>query len=262
MLDQIRIVMVETSHPGNIGAAARAMRTMGIRDLRLVDPESFPHPEARARATGAALEVLEHARVCDNLDQALEDATLVVATSARQRRLPWPSLTPREFAALLSDGRAEEKVAVWFGREDRGLTNDELQRCNYHVAIPSDSSYGVLNVAAAVQLICYELRQALAADEEDGVDITAARRHTLTLPQQQWDAPPAASQELEYFLQQFEQLIRTTGFLASEKPDQVVPRLRRLFLRARPDKMEMGILCGALASIEKSLKDHPGVEDV
>lgn len=248
MLDRLRIVMVETTHPGNIGAAARAMKTMGLADLRLVRPATFPSAEATARASGAA-SVLEQARVCADLDEALGDAELVIGTSARQRRIPWPCITPRQLAERVAAEPAL-KVAVMFGREDRGLTNEELQRCNLHVSIPTDSEYGVLNVAAAVQVISYELRLALVGDEVERPD-ARARRHSMPLPELVWDEPPASNQEVDRLLQHLEKVAVDSGFLDPANPAQVSTRLRRLFLRARPDKMEVGILRGILANIEK-----------
>lgn len=248
MLDRLRIVMVETTHPGNIGAAARAMKTMGLTDLRLVRPAVFPSAEATARASGAG-SVLAQAQVCADLDEALGDADLVIGTSARQRRIPWPCITPRQLAERVA-AESGLKVAVMFGREDRGLTNDELQRCNLHVSIPTDSEYGVLNVAAAVQVISYELRMALVGDEVERPD-ARARRHTMPLPELVWDEPPASNQEVDRLLQHLEQVAVACGFLDPANPAQVTTRLRRLFLRARPDKMEVGILRGILANIEK-----------
>lgn len=250
LLDKIRIVMVETTHPGNIGAAARAMHTMGLSDLRLIRPQQFPHVEATARASGAG-HILAQAQVCQDLDEALAGATLVVGTSARQRRIPWPCLSPRPFAEMVAARADVEQVAILFGREDRGLTNDELQRCHYHVAIPANPDYGVLNVASAVQLLCYELRLALEGDPDTDQPLRRARRHQLELPPLDWDAPPADSAELEHFFGHLERMIIESGFLDPDNPAQVMTRLRRLFLRARPDKMEISTLRGVLVSLEK-----------
>lgn len=260
MLDRIRIVMVETTHPGNIGAAARAMNTMGLSDLRLVSPLQFPHVEATARASGSA-DILARAQVCTSLDEALAGATLVVGTSARQRRIPWPCLSPRQLGGVVAERVEQEQIAVLFGREDRGLTNDELQRCHYHVAIPTNPEYGVLNVASAVQLIGYELRLALVGDPEAGEAPRRARRHTLALPPLEWDAPPADAAEMEYLLRHLEQLITASGFLDPANPAQVMTRLRRLFLRARPDKMEVSTLRGVLTSFARHLPSPSGEGD-
>lgn len=251
-LDRIRIVMVETSHPGNIGAAARAMRTMGLSDLRLVQPKDFPSAEATARASGAA-DILERAQVCSSLDEALADAELVIGTSARQRRIPWPSVTARQLAEQVAT-ETDRKVAILFGREDRGLTNDELQRCNLHVSIPTDSEYGVLNVASAVQLISYELRMAIIGDEIDRPD-ARSRRHVMTLPELVWDEPPASNEDVERLLEHLQRVSVQAGFLNPENPAQVITRMRRLFLRARPDKMEVSILRGVLSGVEKRMEN-------
>ena len=252
MLDRIRIVMVGTTHPGNIGAAARAMNTMGLSDLRLVSPLQFPHVEATARASGSA-DILASAKVCASLDEALEGATLVVGTSARQRRIPWPCLSPRQLGAVAAERIEQEQVAVLFGREDRGLTNDELQRCHYHVAIPTNPDYAVLNVASAVQLLGYELRLALVGDPEAGEAPRRAGRHGLALPPMEWDAPPADAAELEYLLRHLETLITASGFVDPASPGHVMTRLRRLFLRARPDKVEISTLRGVLTSFARYL---------
>ena len=253
MLNSVRIVMVGTSHPGNIGAAARAMKTMGLARLELVAPAEFPSVDATARASGAA-ELLSDARVHGDLAGAIDDATLVVGTSARQRRIPWPCLTPRELAELVATRGEQEKVAVLFGREDRGLTNEELRRCHYHVEIPANPDYGVLNVASAVQLIGYELRLALVGQEEGGEGDMFRNRHVLELPPQRWDAPPASSGELEHFLEHLERIMVKSGFLDPENPAQVVTRMRRLFLRARPDRVEISTLRGVLTRLERGLE--------
>lgn len=255
MLDKIRIVMVETTHPGNIGAAARAMKTMGLSDLRLVRPLEFPCAEATARASGAA-DLLASARVCGSLDEALEGATLVVGTSARQRRIPWPSVTARQLAVHVAGG-AQDDVAILFGREDRGLTNEELQRCNLHVSIPANPEYGVLNVASAVQLICYELRMSVLGDELERPE-ARARRHAMPLPDVVWDEPPADSNDVERLLEHLQRVSERVGFLRPDNPGQVMTRLRRLFLRARPDRMEVSILRGVLSGVEQTLDEPRG----
>lgn len=256
MLDNVRVVMVETTHPGNIGAAARAMKTMGLSDLRLVAPKIHPSAEATARASGAG-DVLAGARLCTTLDEALEGATLVIATSARQRRIPWPCLTPRQLGAQLQKEPQSTRIAVLFGREDRGLTNDELRRCNLHVTIPGNPEYGVLNVASAVQLIAYELRLALVGEDPTLPD-AHARREAMPLPEMFWDEPPASNEAVQQFLAHLQRVMEHSGFLDPENPGQVMTRMRRLFLRARPDKMEISILRGTLVALEKTL---PPVRD-
>lgn len=250
-LDHIRIVTVETTHPGNIGSAARAMKTMGLSDLRLVKPKAFPSVEATALASGAS-DLLAQAQVCESLDDAIGDADLVIATSARERRIPWPCISARELGALLQKEPQDRRIAVLFGREDRGLTNDELRRCNLHVTIPSNKEYGVLNMAAAVQVICYELRMAVLGEQLDASD-TLSHRHQQQLPELPWDQPPASQQEVQLLLEHVEKLMLQSGFLDPNNPGQAVTRLRRLFLRARPDKLESSILRGLLAAFERHL---------
>lgn len=252
MLDNVRVVMVQTSHPGNIGAAARAMKTMGLSDLRLVAPNDFPSVEATARASGAG-DVLAAAQVCDSLEQALDGATLVIGTSARQRRIPWPCVTPRQLGAQLQREPHSSRIAVLFGREDRGLTNDELRRCNLHVSVPANPDYGVLNVASAVQLIAYELRLALVGEEPD-LPEARSRRELMPLPELFWDEPAADNQAVQQFLEHLERVMAESGFLDPANPGQVMTRIRRLFLRARPDKMEISILRGTLVALEKAMR--------
>lgn len=236
--DTIEIVLVNPSHPGNIGATARAMKTMGLDRLCLVAPRRFPHPEAQARAV-AAEDVLARARVVETLDQAIGAAALVVGTSARERRIPWPVLDPRRCAQRITAVAAEQSVAVLFGREDRGLSNEELKLCHLHLAIPSVPEYSSLNLAMAVQIVCYELRM-LALGE--------------TLPDSaiaHWDAPLAAHAELERLYAHFEQTLSALGFLNPAAPRQLMQRLRRLYSRAQPDVMEVNILRGILSTTDK-----------
>jgi TrmH family RNA methyltransferase len=231
-LSDIRIVLVETSHPGNIGAAARAMKTMGLSQLVLVAPKYHTHPEATALASNAP-EVLQQARVCPTLQDAVADCTLVLATSARPRHHNWQVVTPRECAAEVRALPTGETAALVFGREKSGLTNDELGLCHRLVQIPANPDYNVLNLAAAVQLLAYELRLALvapsmAADSlEPGVDHAA----------------------MEDFYRHLEQLVMRIGFLDPDNPRKLMRRLRCLFNRARPDANEYNILRGILAGV-------------
>jgi tRNA (cytidine32/uridine32-2'-O)-methyltransferase len=174
----IRIVLVNTSHPGNIGGAARAMKNMGLERLYLVEPKEYPSDKAVWRSAGA-VDVLENAVVVETLDEAIKGCGLVVGTSARERRIPWPLLNPRECGESVWTESEQHEVAVVFGREDRGLTNEELHKCNYHVHIPANPDYSSLNLATAVQVICYEIRMAFLATSEG-----------KALTQQTWDMPP------------------------------------------------------------------------
>jgi tRNA (cytidine32/uridine32-2'-O)-methyltransferase len=240
MSDHIRIVLVNTTHPGNIGGVARAMKNMGISDLCLVEPKSFPHPDADARASGAT-DILEKARVVSTLDEALADCGLIFGTSARERHIPWPLVNPRELAAIATPLEGKARVAILFGREDRGLTNEELQRCHHHVHIPAVESFSSLNIAAAVQVITYELRMAQVADQQ------AARPQWGT----DWDIELAEQRELELMFEHLERTLVEIEFLDPDNPRQLMPRLRRLLQRAVPDKVEVNVLRGILTAIER-----------
>ncbi|QSR36132.1 tRNA (cytosine(32)/uridine(32)-2'-O)-methyltransferase TrmJ [Marinobacterium iners] len=240
MSDHIRIVLVNTTHPGNIGGVARAMKNMGVSDLCLVEPKSFPHPDADARASGAT-DILEKARVVSTLDEALADCGLIFGTSARERHIPWPLVNPRELAAIATPLEGKARVAILFGREDRGLTNEELQRCHHHVHIPAVESFSSLNIAAAVQVITYELRMAQVVDQQ------AARPQWGT----DWDIELAEQRELELMFEHLERTLVEIEFLDPNNPRQLMPRLRRLLQRAVPDKVEVNVLRGILTAIER-----------
>jgi tRNA (cytidine32/uridine32-2'-O)-methyltransferase len=247
MLDKIRIVLVNTTHPGNIGAAARAMKNMGLSELCLVEPKLFPHPEANARSSRAD-DLLDSALVVGSLQEAVADCQLVVGTSARGRHIPWPIVNPRELAAQISERLSNSsddfKVAILFGREDRGLTNEELHACHLHVHIPTNPDFSSLNVGAAVQVIAYELRMAL---QESVVEET---------PQWgvDWDIELADQKEIELMFNHLEQTLIDIKFLEPENPRQLMTRLRRLLLRAVPDKVEVNILRGILTKINRSIR--------
>ena len=235
MLDQIRIVLVNTSHTGNMGSAARAMKTMGLTRLVLVDPQALPDDGAHALAAGAS-DVLANARIVSTLDEAIADCGLVIGTSARSRTLSWPMLDPREAGEKAVGEGMQHPVALVVGRERTGLTNDELQKCHYHVAIPANPEYSSLNLAMAVQTICYEVRMCWLQDQAPEVESEA-------------DYPSA--HQLEGFYQHLEQTLLKTGFIADDHPGQVMSKLRRLFNRARPEAIELNILRGILTSIQK-----------
>jgi len=237
-LDQIRVVLVETSHPGNIGGAARAMKTMGLSQLWLVRPARYPDPQADWRAAGA-LDVLERAVVVDSIDAAIGDCTYVIGTSTRSRRIPWPLSTAREFAQEMFDRPNAGPVAILFGRETSGLTNDELQRCNVHLQIPANPDYPSLNVAMAVQVVCYELYQARSV----ATDLAATG----------WDREPATVKAIEALLAHWETVLTRVEFVEPSNPGQVMTRLRRMLLRIRPDETEVAMLRGALTEIERAL---------
>ncbi|EIS3738951.1 MULTISPECIES: tRNA (cytosine(32)/uridine(32)-2'-O)-methyltransferase TrmJ [Aeromonas] len=236
MLDQIRIVLVNTSHTGNMGSAARAMKTMGLSQMVLVDPQAQPDDNAYALAAGAS-DLLANARIVSTLDEAIADCGLVIGTSARSRTLSWPMLDPREAGEKLVTEGMQHPVALVFGRERTGLTNDELQKCHYHVAIPANPEYSSLNLAMAVQTLCYEVRMHWLQREQVGETDMAV------------DYPSA--EQLEGFYQHLEQTLLKTGFIADDHPGQVMSKLRRLFNRARPEAVELNILRGILTSVQK-----------
>ncbi len=243
MLENITIILVNTTHPGNIGGVARAMKNMGLTDLRLVEPKVFPDGDAVARASGAT-DLLDNAGVFSSLAEALADCQLVVGTSARERHIPWPLINPRELAAITAPLSGSQKIAIVFGREDRGLTNEELQLCHHHVNIPTNEAFSSLNIAAAVQVVTYELRMAAL-----GLTESAERPQWGT----EWDIDLASHQELELLFEHLEKVLVDTEFLDPENPRQLMPRLRRLFMRAVPDKVEVNVLRGILSTIEKKI---------
>ena len=238
--DRVRIVLVNTSHPGNKGAAARALKNMGLHRLYLVEPKDYPADQAVWRAANA-LDVLNNAVVVGDLDAALSGCGLVVGTSARERRIPWPLMNPRECGIRVWKEAAEHDVAIVFGREDRGLTNEELHKCTYHVHIPSNPEYSSLNIASAVQVLCYEIRMASLADDAGCVPSF-----------DEWDQPPAKINDLELYFEHLEQALVDIGFHDRANPRQTMTRLRRLYSRIRLDEMELSILRGVLTAIKNA----------
>ena len=242
-LPHIKIVLVNTSHPGNIGATARAMKNMGLSRLALVNPVEFPSGVAVGRAA-SALDVLEQAQVVNTLGEAIADCALVIGSSARSRSLPWPMLTPEQSAAKLIKESQSAKVALVFGREDSGLNNEELQLCHFHVQIPASPEYSSLNLAAAVMVLCYEIRRAVLRDEE--ADDKAEDEY--------WDQERATVEQVEYFYEHLERVLVEIDFHDLDNPRQLMQRMRRLFGRVRIDAMEMNILRGVLTNIEHKIK--------
>jgi TrmH family RNA methyltransferase len=234
-LSHIRIVMVNTTHPGNIGAAARAMKNMGLRDLVLVAPKIFPSEEATARASGAE-DILAAARVVPDLAGATADRELIVGASARLRAIPWPQLDPRECAErVIAD---PVKTAILFGREHSGLTNEELERCHFLLHIPCDPGFSSLNVAAALQVVAYELFRAANAPAEE-----------------RQMSPYATGAQLESFYRHLEELLYQVRFLHEKKSSpSLMRRLRRIFNRARLEQKEIHILRGVFNAIQRQLK--------
>ncbi|KPQ20863.1 tRNA (cytosine(32)/uridine(32)-2'-O)-methyltransferase TrmJ [Halomonas sp. HL-93] len=247
MLERIRIVLIGTSHPGNIGGVARAMHNMGLTDLALVAPrcEAITQ-DSISRASGAD-HLLHNAQVFATIEDAVGDCTLAVGASARSRTLPWPMLTPRELADRLP-GECQSpnaRVALVFGREDSGLTNEELQRCHAHVNIPTNADFSSLNLAAAVQVLAYECRMAWMGQHANEPAAQAA-------PRPDADDALASHADLERYFEHLERALVAIEFHDPDKPRQLMARLRRLYLRARPEQMEMNILRGILSATEKA----------
>lgn len=236
-LHNVRVVLSHTSHPGNIGAAARAMKTMGIGALYLVNPKHFPDAEATARSSGAA-DVLEKARVCTTLDEALEGTVLAVALTTRRRDLTVPLFDPREAATEILTVAATQPVALVFGNETSGLTVAEVARCQLLVTIPGNPEYSSLNLAAAVQVMAYELRMALP------------RVVTPEVP-----GNLASHEDIERFYRHLEDVLVDIEFLDPRQPRRLMQRLRRLFGRSRLEREELAILRGILSAVDKVIVD-------
>jgi tRNA (cytidine32/uridine32-2'-O)-methyltransferase len=244
-LDNIKIVMVETTHPGNIGAAARAMKNMQLSNLALVNPKCPIGERAYARASGAN-SVLDELTRFNTLPEALADCHLVIGTSARTRSLTWPQFNPRELGEKAVSLPDDQKLAIVFGREHAGLTNEELQHCHFTVNIPTNPEFSSLNVGSAVQVIGYEIyqqyQQSLAISTES-IDQLVSE-----------EEPMASSGELEGYFNHLEQVLIATGFIDAGNPRQMMKRLRRLYQRVLPTQNEVNILRGILSSVEKYKK--------
>ena len=250
MLDQIRIVLVNTTHSGNVGAAARAMKNMGITQLVLVDPIAVIDGDAIVRASGAS-EILDSCVIVSSLDEAVAGCGLVIGTSARGRHIPWPLCSPRECGAKAKQAVANNNsVALVFGRESRGLTNEELHKCNAHVHIPTNPDFSSLNIAAAVQVMCYEMR--MSALEETLVDEAAAAK--VGQWGVEWDYELAPHGDVERFFDHLKDSLVDIGFLDPNTPKQLMTRLRRMFQRTGLDTMEVGMMRGILAAVQRKAK--------
>lgn len=232
-LDRIRVVLSHPSHPGNIGAAARAMKTMGLHRLYLVNPKRFPDAEATTRASGAT-DVLESAKVCASLAEALTGTVLAAALTSRRRDLALPFHSPREAAPKLIAEAAGNDVALVFGAETNGLTNAELDLCQMLLSIPANPEYASLNLAAAVQVLAYEMRCAAGETALPGGDA----------------GTPASLEEIEGFYGHLEGVMVASGFLDPASPKRLMHRLRRLFARTRLEREEVNILRGILKSLD------------
>jgi tRNA/rRNA methyltransferase len=232
-LDNIRVVLCETSHPGNIGAAARAMKTMGLSSLHLVRPESFPAPEAMWRALRAS-DILERATVHEHFEDALQGTALAIACSARTRGIAVPQTDARGAAARAVEIAAAQSVALVFGNETYGLTTEEVNKCGLLAAIPANPEYSSLNLAAAVQVFAYELWMAAGAE-----------------PPQKSRRELATHEAMEGFYAHLESALSETGFFDPDHPRKLMPRLRRLFARAALETEEINILRGILKALAR-----------
>ena len=246
--NNIRIVLVNTSHPGNIGAAARAMKNMGLSKMTLVDPEDFPSPVASGRAV-SAVDILENAVVTQTLEEAVSGCGLVIGASARIRSIPWPLISPPQCAKQAVDDSVRNEVALVFGREDSGLTNEELQLCHFHVNIPADEKLSSLNLAAAVMVISYEVRQELLRRQAEGKPKVKPAEEEIA-EGVEWDVPKATGKQIESFYEHLEQVMIDLNFHDPDNPRLLMMRMRRLFGRIRPDQMEVSVLRGFLAHID------------
>ncbi|MDH5377217.1 MAG: RNA methyltransferase [Gammaproteobacteria bacterium] len=234
-LDNVRWILLETSDSGNIGAAARALKTMGFSRLVLVNPKDYPSAKATARASGAD-DVLDQAEVYDTLQQALGDSRWVFGTSARLRNVQWPQFDPRQASLKAGEIPAEEGIAIVFGREDSGLSNEELSLCHFLIHIPTNSEYQSLNLGAAVQVLAYELNMMRLAQSESLETETRV------------EEAPATAEQVNGFYQRMETVLLEIGFLKPPSYHKLLRRLKRLFNRAQPTETELHILHGILTA--------------
>ncbi len=234
----INIVLVETSHPGNIGSVARAMKTMGLSKLSLVNPKVFPSDDANA-LSGNARDVLDNATIYPSLQEAIKQSTFVYATSARNRSINWPTVNPEKAAEQIIDqATGDKEISIVFGREDRGLTNEELQLANFHLEIPANPEYPVLNIAMSVQIVTYELF-----------------KNTNNTEDREWrDYPEINSEDLQRLIEHFVETSIELDMIDPKNPSQIIARIKRMFSRLQPDSMEANYLRGFLTAVNKRLK--------
>ena len=240
--EKIKIVMVEPTHPGNIGAAARAMKTMGYHHLSLVKPKHYPHADATVRAAGAD-DILATVTVCDSLAQALRGCATVLATTIRPRVLPHAIFTPRQYAQKLSAALQRGSLGVVFGRESSGLSNTELEHCNALLTIPANPAFNSLNVASAIQIVCYEFAQVLQLYDRQNLGTDHCHKKIRL----------ATNDEMDYFYAHLEDSLSDVGFLDPNQARKLMRRLKSLFNRAQPDENELSILRGFLTAVQKSV---------
>ena len=236
--NKFEFILVEPSHPGNIGATARAIKNMGFQNLSLINPKNFPNDDAFYRAKGAK-DILENVKIYENLSLSIKDATFVFGTSARTRTIPWPTKNSSELSTILKNAleSSNAKICFVFGREISGLSNEELQMCDYHIKIPTDEDFSSINLSHAVQIISYVLKMEL-----DNLDSKQGIKEEIP-----------TFQENEHLIDHFDVVMKKIDFYDQENPKQVKTRMRRLVKRLRPDKLETGILRGFLAKIEQIL---------
>jgi tRNA (cytidine32/uridine32-2'-O)-methyltransferase len=240
LLDNIRIALSHPSHPGNIGATARAMKTMGLSKLFLVNPKKFPDEQAIALSAGAE-DILENAQVTESLLKAVEGCHLIIATSARLRRLPWPQWNPEQAASIALKAARKGEVAILFGSERIGLLNEELEMAHGQLVIPANPDYSSLNLASAVQIISYALRVAFLHDFEKDTDVKKKEMAFATI------------EEIEGFYQHLQTVLIDIDFLPKERPVKLMRRLRRLFQRTRLTSVEVNILRGILTAAQRRI---------
>jgi len=239
ILSNIKIVLVETSHPGNIGAAARAMKNMGLSNLVLVNPKVFPSSEATSRASGAD-NILAAATVCSSLQEALEPCELVLGASARIRHLGWSEVGPKKGCELAIATAKDAPVALVFGRENSGLTNEELELCHHLLHIPTNPDFSSLNVASAVQVLCYEVYSAVIGEQ--------------VIESPEVEDRPATSQEFEGFFDHLLKTLEKTEFLELYKTKRLQQRIRRIFYRSELNRTEVNILRGILTAVNNKIE--------
>ncbi len=239
---QVKIILVETTNSGNIGSALRAMKTMNFSRLCLVKPKEFPSDAVETMAANAK-DLIENIEVVDSLDEALKNINFVVGTSSRMRKVPWPNETLQNASPnIIKEAKKKSKIAILFGREDRGLTNEELQRCNLHLHIPANIDYPVLNLSMAVQVVCYQLY----VDEILNPDPNKS---------EYWDVPTAESNHVKRLINHFIEVSEQLEVFNKGNPRQIGARIKRMFTRIGLDEMEVNFMRGFLAAVEKKLKD-------
>jgi len=250
VLRNIRVVLVRTFHPGNIGSAARAMKTMGLNDLYLVSPKDFETQQAKDEATKmstSADDIVQSATQVDNLFEAVKDCTVVIASTARTRGYDLPLLNPQGTAEKLYAASGSEKVALVFGPERMGLSNEDLSLCKYRATIPTNPDYSSLNIAAAVQTFCYEifkqhLTQQAASSENTIASNTETKHYSKQYP---------STEKMDKFYTHLEQTLTETNFIIKNHPGEIMQKLQALFNRAEMDETELNIMRGILASIQR-----------